>query len=170
MTGILLLDQGYQPISVISVKRAVCLLLDGSAEGVAEETIPMRSAYSVVEVPLVLKLGYAVKVPFRKSEIPCTRRGVLARDNHECQFVTQRGPCYSTADTIDHLHPKSKGGEKLSWTNLVASCATHNHQKSDRSMEEMGWRLKRQPKAPRGSVRMNVTNAPSAWVPWLNPA
>lgn len=170
MNGILLLDQTYKPIRVISVQRAVCLLLAGNAEGLADEFIPMRSASSVVNVPVVLRLSYAVKLPFRKSEVPCTRRGVLVRDNHECQFITAKGPCETTATTIDHVFPKSKGGARLSWDNLVASCAAHNHKKSDRTLSEMGWTLKREPTVPRGSVRLSAANVPESWVPWIQTA
>lgn len=169
MNSILLLDTSYQPIRVISVERALCLLLSGNAEGVADEFVAMRSPSQTVKVPLVMRLGYAVKIPFKRAEPPCTRRGVLARDNHECQFITAAGPCKATATTIDHVHPRSKGGDKLSWTNLIGACGPHNLKKSDRSLEEMGWKLKRQPVAPKGTVRLMASRSdiPESWVPFL---
>lgn len=169
MNGVLLLDQSFQPLRVIPVKRAVGLMLAGKVEGVTDEFIETRSASDVLEIPIVLRLGYAVKMPFRKSEVPCNRRGVLARDNHTCQFITHEGPCNAVATTIDHIHPKSRGGDRLSWTNLVAACSKHNAKKGDRTLEEVGWKLKRKPEAPRTAVRVvNVRgDVPEAWAPFL---
>jgi 5-methylcytosine-specific restriction endonuclease McrA len=167
--GILLLAQDYRPLRVIPVKRAVGLILNGRAAPVSEEFVEIHSSGSSMQVPFVLRLEYAVKIPFKRDTVPCTRRGVLARDGYECQFVTHAGPCSATATTIDHVHPKSKGGERLSWDNLVAACAKCNHKKSDRSLKEMGWFLKRQPFAPKAQMRIlgNRATLPEAWKPYL---
>ncbi len=170
MSGVLLLDVTCRPLRVIPVQRAVALLLQGRAEPMTDDVAAeMRSSSSVVDVPAVLRLGYAVKIPFKSSEPPCTRRGVLARDSHECQIVTESGPCNRYAETIDHVHPKSKGGDSMSWTNLVAACEKHNHKKADKSLSELGWTLKRKPTAPRGQIRLAGARGeiPSSWEPFL---
>jgi hypothetical protein len=172
VNGILLLDASYRPLRVIPVRRAVGLMLAGKAEGVAEETIEMRHADSSLTVPVILRLAYSVTIPFKRDFVQCTRRGILARDNYECQFITAQGPCDQVADTMDHVIPKAKGGEKLSWTNLVAACSTHNHKKADRSLEAMGWKLKREPFAPRAQMRVvgKTTHIPEEWAFYLQPA
>lgn len=172
MNKILLLDASYRPLRVIPARRAVALLLSGRAEGVAEETVEMRSANSSISVPVVLRLAYSVTIPFKRDSVPCTRRGILARDNYECQFITAAGPCKSKADTMDHVVPKSKGGEKNSWENLVAACARHNHAKADKSMDQMGWTLKRKPYAPKSQVRIvrDTENIPVEWSAFLQTA
>lgn len=169
MNGILLLDASYRPLRVIPVRRAVGLMIAGRAEGVADEFVSMRSASSSVEVPVVLRLAYSVTIPFRRDEVTCTRRGILARDGHVCQFVTKSGPCDATATTIDHVVPKAKGGEKMSWSNLVAACAKHNHQKADRNLSDMGWKLKTPPYAPKAQMRLLGARGevPAAWEPFL---
>jgi len=170
MRGVLLLDVGCRPLRVIPVQRAVSLLLAGRAEPMADEVVAeMRSAHTSMSVPAVLRLGYAVKVPFAKMSVPCTRRGVLARDEHTCQFVTQSGPCSAAGTTIDHVYPKSKGGENMSWSNLVAACEKHNHLKGSKTMEEMGWKLKREPVSPKAQLRLLTASGdcPASWEPFL---
>ena len=152
----------------MSVKRAVGLMLKGRAAPVSEEFVEVHSAGDSMQVPMVLRLEYAVRIPFKRDTVPCTRRGVLARDGYECQIVTHAGPCSAAGTTIDHVIPKSKGGDS-SWGNLVAACEKHNHQKSDRTMKEMGWTLKRQPFAPKAQMRVagNRGTLPEAWKPFL---
>ena len=43
---------------------------------------------------------------------------------------------------------QSKGGVN-SWQNLVACCASCNSKKGDKSLERLGWRLRKQPKVRR---------------------
>lgn len=47
--------------------------------------------------------------------------------------------------TLDHVIPRSRGG-KSSWENLVACCRRCNHSKGDRTPEEAGMVLNRQPR------------------------
>jgi 5-methylcytosine-specific restriction endonuclease McrA len=51
------------------------------------------------------------------------------------------------ADTIDHIHPVSKGG-KSTWLNCVASCKKCNQKKNNRSLAEIGWDLQIKPYVP----------------------
>lgn len=170
MNTVLLLDVSCRPLRVIPVQRAVTLLLSGRAEPLTDDFVTdVRSETSTLRIPSVMRLGYAVTLPFAKKNVPCTRRGVLARDGHVCQFVTHNGPCNATATTIDHIHPKSKGGDKLSWTNLTSACAAHNHKKADKTLKEMGWSLKGEPVAPRASIRLAGSHGevPASWAPFL---
>lgn len=169
MKGILLLDASYRPLRVITTRRAVGLMLKGKVEGVTDETVITRSANDALEIPLVLRLGYSVNIPFRREGVRPTRRGILARDGHTCQFIVGGKPCNETATTIDHVYPKGLGGEKMSWTNLVASCETHNAKKAMRTLAETGWKLKREPFAPKAQVRLLPAGVvvPEAWAPFL---
>lgn len=170
MSKVLLLDVQCRPLRVISTQRAVTLLLSGRAEPMADEIVAeMRSASESLSIPAVLRLGYAVKLPFTRMNVPCTRRGVLARDGHVCQFITNAGPCSATAETIDHVVPKSRGGANMSWDNLVAACGPHNHKKGDRTLEEIGWKLKKRPTAPKAQLRVAGAfgEVPASWEPYL---
>lgn len=170
MRGVLLLDVGCRPLRVIPVQRAVSLLLAGRAEPMADEVVAeMRSELTTVSIPAVLRLGYAVKIPFAKMSVPCTRRGVLARDEHTCQFVTHSGPCTAAGTTIDHVHPKSRGGTNMDWTNLVAACTDCNRRKGSKTLDELGWTLKRHPVSPKAQLRLLTASGdcPSSWAPFL---
>jgi len=52
-----------------------------------------------------------------------------------------------SATTIDHVHPRSRGGKNI-WLNTVAACAPCNQRKGDRTPEEADMRLRITPAAP----------------------
>nr|WP_307720755.1 HNH endonuclease [Cellulomonas biazotea] len=64
------------------------------------------------------------------------------------------------ADTVDHVHPRSRGG-RHEWTNVVAACVRCNHRKADRLLHEIGWELPFAPRAPRWSVSFGTAAARS---------
>lgn len=91
--------------------------------------------------PSVVRLNDYIKVPYKK--IILTRRNILKRDGHKCGYCGR-------ADlplTIDHVIPKSKGGDDC-WENLVAACLPCNNRKGNRSPEEAKLKLKIKPYAP----------------------
>lgn len=58
--------------------------------------------------------------------------------------------CGSRKDlTMDHVHPASKGGG-WEWENLVTCCFSCNSKKGDKTLEQLGWKLRNQPKVGRG--------------------
>jgi 5-methylcytosine-specific restriction endonuclease McrA len=93
---------------------------------------------------VVLSLTRYVHVPVRKP-LPPTRRTVLQRDDHRCAY------CGSHADTVDHVHPRSRGG-RHEWANVVAACRRCNHRKADHLLHELGWELAYTPSPPRGAT------------------
>jgi len=138
----LVLNAGYEPLAVVSFKRALVLVMNQKATVVAaDETDPVRSETMIWARPSVIILRSYVRIPGR--QVPVSRRGVLRRDGQRC------GYCGGHATTIDHILPRSRGGRD-SWENLVACCLRCNNVKSDRTPAEMGWRLRVQPKAPYG--------------------
>jgi 5-methylcytosine-specific restriction endonuclease McrA len=89
---------------------------------------------------------------------------VLRRDGHKCAY------CGKAAHTIDHVHPKSRGGAD-SWENLVAACLRCNNVKGDHTPGEMGWKLRFVPEPPRGAIwQIKELEKPApAWDPFLLP-
>ena len=75
---VLLLNASYEPLRVVSVRRAVGLLMRGVAEGVDGIAARLRTPSTVFEVPSVLRLRYYVRVPQRGAV--WSRRSILARD------------------------------------------------------------------------------------------
>ncbi len=131
MNKVLVLNATYEPISFVSLKRAVVLLLKEKAE-VIEALVErrLRAEKTSFPHPLVIRLVTYVPVP-RFFNLPLSRRSLLSRDNYACQY------CNSTEHplTIDHVIPKSKGG-KTEWTNVVAACVACNRKKGNKMPAE----------------------------------
>lgn len=142
----LLLNASREPLCVVGVHRAVTLVLDGKAVVLETDGRVLRSPSVSVPLPQVLCLIRYVHVPYR-SVIPLSRRAVLARDAHRCAY------CAGPADTVDHVHPRSRGGAH-EWTNVVAACSRCNHRKADRLLAELGWQLLVSPTVPRGPTAL----------------
>ena len=158
----LVLNAGYEPLAVVSFKRAIVLVLDGKASIVAsDDEHPVLSASGQWERPSVILLRRYVRIPNGRA-VPVSRRGVLRRDGQRC------GYCGVSASTIDHVQPRSRGG-KDTWENLVACCLRCNNVKGDRTPQEMGWELRFAPRPPHGAqwtVRGTDRTDPR-WEPYL---
>ena len=144
MDRALLLNASFEPLGVVSVRRAVVLVLKEKAEVLARDDAELRSERVALPVPSVIRLHQYVRVPHR-SRVPLSRRAVFARDGHRCQY------CHRPAENIDHVVPRSRGGTHT-WENVVASCRSCNSRKEDRLLSESGFRLARPPRAPHGAL------------------
>jgi 5-methylcytosine-specific restriction endonuclease McrA len=142
----LVLNASLEPLCVVGVHRAVSLVLNGKAVVLETDGRVLRSERMSLPVPHVVCLTRYVHVPYRRSVTP-TRRTVLARDAHRCAY------CAGPADTVDHVHPRSRGG-RHEWTNVVAACSRCNHRKADRLLSEIGWQLLVTPADPLGSAAL----------------
>ena len=141
----LVLNAGYEPLAVVSFKRALVLVLGGKATILAsDEEHPVVGRTGEWDRPTVILLTRYVHLPSGRS-VPVSRRGVLRRDGQRCAY------CGSGATTIDHVQPRSRGGAD-SWENLVACCLRCNNVKGDRTPAEMGWALRITPRAPYGTA------------------
>jgi 5-methylcytosine-specific restriction endonuclease McrA len=164
---VLLLNATFEPLAVVTAKRAVVLMLTGKAECV-EATLTgaaFHSANLTVPAPSVMRLSRYVRVPYRAA-VPMTRAGVLRRDGRRCAY------CRKRADTIDHVVPRSRGGAH-SWDNCVAACRACNSRKADKMLAELGWALAVTPRPPdrsAGGVMVLAVEPLPAWEPWLGVA
>lgn len=160
----LLLNATYEPLCVVSARRAVVLVLAAKAVSVQDSGAAMHSATLSVPVPAVIRLTRYIRVPYL-GRTPLSRRAVFARDCGKCVY------CGIAATSIDHVVPRSRGGTHT-WGNVVAACRRCNHAKADRTLAEMGWRLRTTPQAPRGAswhlLSQGITDA--TWQEWLEPA
>jgi len=138
----LVLNATYEPLGVVAARRAVVLVLSARAVSVETGDELLHSERRVVAVPTVVRLTRYVRVPYRAA-VPLTRRAVFARDGGRCVY------CNSPANSLDHVVPKSRGGQH-SWDNVVSACGRCNHAKADRAIADLGWRLRRTPRAPSG--------------------
>lgn len=69
MGRVLLLNATYEPLQLVSDRRAVVLLLVGRAEAVAEHEQPrlIRSPRVTVSVPSIVRLTTLVRLPAREE-------------------------------------------------------------------------------------------------------
>ncbi len=137
----LVLNATYEPLCVVPVRRAVILVLKEKAEVLQHRDEELHSERMSLPVPSVIRLVHFVRVPFR-ARAPLSRRSVFVRDGHRCQY------CGATAENIDHVIPRSRGGEHV-WENVVASCRPCNAAKEDRLLSETHLALRRPPFAPK---------------------
>lgn len=160
----LLLNVTYEPLTLLSDRRAVVMVLTGKAEVVQArlDGPAFHSERLAVAVPAIVRLHELVRVPRRARIPPLTRKGVLRRDRGRCAY------CSGPADTVDHVVPRSRGG-RHEWANVVASCKRDNLHKSDRLLSELGWTLPFTPSAPRGHpwLLRQVADVDPLWEPYL---
>jgi len=142
---VLVLNASYEPLHVVSTRRAILLLLKEKAELVEATDRYIRAATAEFPQPAVIRLRQYIKLP-RNLSLPLTRRLVFARDAYTCQYCGS-SPGASQL-TLDHVLPKSRGGKKT-WENIVTACKRCNQRKGNHTPAEVRMRLRRSPYRPR---------------------
>lgn len=152
---LLLNGQSWEPLSIITIPRAINLLLAEKAVVVEQTDQFLRTVRDKFPIPSVIALRTYVNVPRRQAH--WSRRGVLMRDSFTCIYCgvqpggVVRGKMLVKSDfTVDHVIPKSRGG-KDNWGNTACACYACNHRKGDRLPHEAGMRMRWEPKIPRTS-------------------
>lgn len=156
-----MLNATFEPIGVVPARRALVLSLAGKVDVLADSGELIRSEQLEIAIPSVVRLRYFVRVPYQRT-VPLNRRAVFTRDDHTCQY------CGRPAESIDHVHPRSRGG-RHEWENVVAACRRCNTSKGDRLLTECAHRLRRKPTAPAGHswIRVAAGTVPDAWTDYL---
>lgn len=157
----LLLNATFEPLCVVSSRRAIVLVLAEKAEPVDSAADVVHAATVSLAVPVVVRLTRYVRVPY-PSSVPLSRRAVFTRDGQTCVY------CGGSATSIDHVVPRSRGGTH-SWDNVVAACRRCNHTKADRSLAELGWSLPHPPRTPTGAAwrLLGHRTVDPRWREWL---
>lgn len=168
MHDTLLLNAGFEPLLVISWQRAFVLVFQDKVEVLEEYSFSIHSVSLTFRVPAVVKLKRWINLRRPVPVVRFSRANVYARDDYRCQYCYQR---FSERElTLDHVKPVVRGGKKT-WENIVAACMRCNQRKSDRTPEEVGFKLLRPPHCPRwlpgvaGNIRTKST--PDLWAPYL---
>ena len=157
----LLLNATYEPLCVVSTRRAIVLVLAAKAEPVDSAQDVVHAETISLAVPVVARLTRYVRVPY-PAQVPLSRRAVFTRDGQTCVY------CGSSATSIDHVVPRSRGGTHT-WDNVVAACRRCNHTKADRSLAELGWKLPNPPRTPSGAAwrLLGARTVDPRWREWL---
>ena len=154
---VLVLNRLWQAIDVTVVSTAFENLCRGAMTAIDTETmrpvtwedwITLRvrpedksigTVHGRVRVPAVI---CAVRYDKMHHTAPKT---VAERDGYICQVSGD----YAPHGSEDHLDPVSRGGSRTAWTNRAWMRRDLNNRKGNRTLQEMGWTLLRQPQKPK---------------------
>jgi 5-methylcytosine-specific restriction endonuclease McrA len=138
MSGVLVLNAGYEPMHRVSIRHAIGMLVREVA--VVEEAVEGRSV-GPFPMPRVLRLVRYVALKWRHRTPSWSRARLLERDGGVC------GYCGGVGDTVDHVVPVCRGGGS-GWLNTVAACRKCNHRKGSRTVAAAGMTLRVTPWVP----------------------
>jgi 5-methylcytosine-specific restriction endonuclease McrA len=160
---VLILNGNYEPLAVCNVQKAIILLYLDKAELVSSlQGKAVHSTSSSMPFPSVVRLSSYVRVPFKK--VILSRKNILRRDGHRCMYCGAS----SISLTVDHIIPKSRGGED-SWENLVSACLRCNNRKGSQTPDEAEMPLLRRPIRPNHVtfLRQFLGKVDKGWEPYL---
>ena len=147
--GCLALNASFEPLTMVPLRRALRLVIDGKAEIVeADRDLVVRSERLTFPRPAVIRLRRFVHVPrrFRKQ---VTNTFLFARDRYRCQYCGRTAAELRPRESLtrDHLIPLSRGGSN-DWTNVVTACGPCNTRKANHLPAEIGMHPLVQPVEP----------------------
>jgi len=121
----------------------------------------VRTVRLSIAVPRVIRLLGYERIP--RQGVKLNRRNLFARDRNQCQYC---GNYFPTSElSIDHVKPKSQGGED-SWSNLVCACVRCNSRKGGRTPAQANVHLTRSPKDPRSNPLINIKLGSGRYESW----
>ncbi len=190
--SVLVLNRLYLAIHIVNVRRAFGLLFREAAEVIhleqgrfanhdfqswrevselrARLKQPhedwIRAVNFEIQVPRVIRLLAFDRLPNRKLHL--SRRSVLARDGHCCQYCGRHFPAHQLS--MDHVIPRSRGGT-TTWLNVVCACLKCNVKKGGRTPNEARMTLVRRPIKPRQNpiLVLKLGNPKyESWRTWLD--
>ena len=158
-----MLNATYEPLGVVSDRRAILLVLNNRAISVEDSDSVFHFTGGELAVPAIIRLTKFVRIPYRHA-IPLTRRALFARDGGRCVY------CSAPAASIDHVLPRSRGGGHH-WENVVSACHRCNHVKADKTLKELGWKLRIVPREPVGAAWriLGSGRTEPKWLTYLEP-
>jgi 5-methylcytosine-specific restriction endonuclease McrA len=182
---VLVLNRGYLPVRVTTVRHAFMMLFMGRARALDAAYEPLDFAAWMascpcdgdellgttsgpVRVPRVLLLSEYNRVP--RAPLRLSRRNIFLRDDYTCQYCRSRLPARDL--NLDHVLPRCRGG-RSTWENLVTSCRVCNLRKGRATPEECGMALRRVPSRPSWTVVAQLARTRTRyeqWAPFLGGA
>lgn len=162
---VLVLNKNWQAINVKTPQEAFCMLATGAATGLdidepgnmtpitwdrwlALDVRPsdnfIRTVRGNIRIPAVIILCRYNQVPKKRPKF--SNKAIWERDNGICQYTGKK--LKPGEGNIDHIVPKHRGGQ-TTWTNCVLSCSKVNAKKGNKTPEEVGLKLLREPVVPK---------------------
>jgi 5-methylcytosine-specific restriction endonuclease McrA len=131
---VLLLNQTYEPLGTVSVARAIIMVFKNSVS--VEELDGERVLHSAREefpVPSVIRRREYINIRRRREASGMKRLRIYMRDKFRCQYCGEKKQANEL--TLDHIFPRSRGGEN-SPLNIVTACVACNNRKGSRTPDE----------------------------------
>lgn len=162
---VLVLNKNWQAIHVKSAADALSMMYTGTATGLdiqgTDNMVPYRwenwvslptdpnanyisTVRGKVKIPKIILLCNFNQVPKKRPKF--SSKALWSRDNGTCQYTGQK--LTPNEANIDHVLPRSKGG-RTTWTNCVITHKVINHKKGNKTPEEAGLKLIREPYEPK---------------------
>ena len=139
----LLLNAFMLPQRIISWQEAITLSFLGKVDVLEEYDELIRSPSVAVPLPAVVRLRRVTM--FVRRAVRFSRSNVFSRDGYTCQYCGRK---LSRPElSFDHVVPRTLGG-KTGWDNIVTACRPCNLKKRNRTPEQAGMHLLRQPSRP----------------------
>lgn len=138
-TRCVILNASYEPLSVVSAKRGLILVLAGKAV-ISEKhpTVVVHSPTKKFPLPTQVRLkDYIKSRPAMRAPATLTQRNLFIRDKYTCQYCGRTKKELKDREflTRDHIHPTCRGGKDI-WTNVITACIRCNNKKGEYTMEE----------------------------------
>jgi 5-methylcytosine-specific restriction endonuclease McrA len=167
MEHTLLLNATFEPLKVVSWQRAMTLWVQGRVEILETHDREVRAVSFSFKLPSIVRLLRFVRVKNLQA-VKFSRANIYARDDYTCQYC---GRHFEPEDlTFDHVVPVAQGGRR-SWENIVTCCVRCNRTKDNRTPEQAGMALQRQPRRPAATAVFRVTfgvrKMPASWRDYL---
>lgn len=134
------LNASYEPLSVVSAKRGLRLLIEGRA--VLTEKHPsdvVRTVTKKFPLPTQVRLVEYIKTqPALRIPAHLTQRNLFLRDEKTCQYCKRHRHDLGKGEylTRDHIIPVVRGGRNV-WSNVVTACRKCNNIKGEHLLSEM---------------------------------
>jgi len=166
MEQTLLLNTTFEPVSVVSWRKAVTLVFLEKVEVLEEYDREIRGVARNIRQPAVIRLRRLVRN--NHSFVKFSRKNVFLRDTLTCQYC---GGVFDPRQlTCDHIIPRSRGGV-TEWTNIVTSCNRCNLKKGDKLPDEAKMSPRKKPTRPNGfsllMLHVGVKIMPEYWKNYL---
>ena len=155
------LDASWRPIEIIDAYKGFNMVYSGRAKILEHHS---HHITKTAQFPSVIVLKSYISN--RKLSITCNRKNVAWKYNYTCQYC---GQSFKFSDlTMDHVIPKSKGGD-CSWWNIVTACKKCNGRKANKTPAEARMPLLCEPKPPKITVReyYRTIKFPDSWYNYL---
>jgi 5-methylcytosine-specific restriction endonuclease McrA len=131
---VLLLNQTYEPLGTVSVARAIIMMFKNTVfvEEYDGDRV-LRSAHDEFPVPSVVRRRTYINIRRRREQSGMKRVRIYMRDKFRCQYCG--GKKTAAELTLDHILPRSRGGDN-SPVNIVTACLACNNRKANRTPAE----------------------------------